>query len=144
MKLAEIAKYPFISREETSGTRKEIERLLESNKISCRSVEGGVGFGKHRIRHNRRLRRQRHKHHQLNCRSKSPSCRASANRQNSRSRQKPKKTLHSTTQNPTPQNFRSILGLLQRIQIQKPNQHMHNRINLKACFTNFLVGGNGH
>ena len=34
VKLAEIVKYPFISREETSGTRKEIEHLLENNKFS--------------------------------------------------------------------------------------------------------------
>jgi DNA-binding transcriptional LysR family regulator len=32
-KLAEILKYPFINREETSGTRMEIERLFENNKI---------------------------------------------------------------------------------------------------------------
>ena len=30
----EILKYPYISREETSGTRKEIERLLESAEVS--------------------------------------------------------------------------------------------------------------
>ncbi len=34
VRLSEIAKYPFINREETSGTRKEIERLFENNKIS--------------------------------------------------------------------------------------------------------------
>jgi len=33
VKLAELAKYPFISREETSGTRKEIEHLLQSCKF---------------------------------------------------------------------------------------------------------------
>jgi LysR family transcriptional regulator, transcriptional activator of the cysJI operon len=33
IKLAEITKFPFVSREETSGTRKEIERLLENSKI---------------------------------------------------------------------------------------------------------------
>ncbi len=34
VKLTEILPYPFISREETSGTRLEIERLLEKNNIS--------------------------------------------------------------------------------------------------------------
>lgn len=33
IKLSEVLKYPFINREETSGTRKEIERLLNQNKI---------------------------------------------------------------------------------------------------------------
>lgn len=33
VKLSEILKYRFINREETSGTRKEIERLLENNEI---------------------------------------------------------------------------------------------------------------
>jgi len=34
VKLTEITNFPFVSREETSGTRKEIERLLENSKIS--------------------------------------------------------------------------------------------------------------
>lgn len=33
IKLSEVLKYPFINREETSGTRKEIERLFNQNKI---------------------------------------------------------------------------------------------------------------
>ena len=33
VKLNEIIKFPFISREETSGTRKEIERFFENNKL---------------------------------------------------------------------------------------------------------------
>ena len=94
VKLAEIAKYPFISREETSGTRKEIERLLETNKFTDGAIEGGVGTGQHRIRHNRGFRGQRHKHHQLNCRRKSPSCRLSTNRQNL---EKPPKTQENST-----------------------------------------------
>ena len=34
VKLTEIIEYPFINREETSGTRKEIENLLANNKIA--------------------------------------------------------------------------------------------------------------
>jgi DNA-binding transcriptional LysR family regulator len=34
VQLTEVAKHPFVNREETSGTRKEIERLLENNKLS--------------------------------------------------------------------------------------------------------------
>lgn len=34
VKPSEILKYPYINREETSGTRKEIERLLESAEVS--------------------------------------------------------------------------------------------------------------
>jgi DNA-binding transcriptional LysR family regulator len=34
VKLSDVARYPFISREETSGTRKEIEKLLSSNKLT--------------------------------------------------------------------------------------------------------------
>jgi LysR family transcriptional regulator, transcriptional activator of the cysJI operon len=43
--LSEIAKYHFISREETSGTRKEIERLLENNKISLDQLKVGLELG---------------------------------------------------------------------------------------------------
>jgi DNA-binding transcriptional LysR family regulator len=34
-----VVKYPFISREETSGTRKEIERLLVNNKFSSANLK---------------------------------------------------------------------------------------------------------
>ena len=39
VKLSELTKYPFISREETSGTRKEIEKLLESNGITLSNLK---------------------------------------------------------------------------------------------------------
>jgi LysR family transcriptional regulator, transcriptional activator of the cysJI operon len=39
VKLADLVKYPFISREETSGTRKEIEKLLETNAISALNLK---------------------------------------------------------------------------------------------------------
>lgn len=38
-KLTEAVKYPFINREETSGTRREIERLLENNRIAFASLK---------------------------------------------------------------------------------------------------------
>ena len=45
VKLAELAKYPFISREETSGTRKEIERLLENNRFPVEKLKAGLELG---------------------------------------------------------------------------------------------------
>jgi LysR family transcriptional regulator, transcriptional activator of the cysJI operon len=39
VELSEAAKYPFISREETSGTRKEIEKLLKNNGILPESLK---------------------------------------------------------------------------------------------------------
>ncbi len=45
VKLTEIVKYPFINREETSGTRKEIERLLISNKISTAQLKVALELG---------------------------------------------------------------------------------------------------
>ena len=45
VKLTEIVKYPFINREETSGTRKEIERLLENNKISLAQLKIALELG---------------------------------------------------------------------------------------------------
>ena len=38
VELKAIAKFPFINREETSGTRKEIERLLENNELSLEKL----------------------------------------------------------------------------------------------------------
>ena len=43
--LIEILKYPFIDREETSGTRKEIERLLKNNKLSLEQLKGTLALG---------------------------------------------------------------------------------------------------
>ena len=43
--LNEIIKYPFIDREETSGTRKEIERLLESNKFFLEQLKVTMALG---------------------------------------------------------------------------------------------------
>jgi DNA-binding transcriptional LysR family regulator len=45
VKLTEIVKYPFINREETSGTRKEIERLLINNKISTAQLKVALELG---------------------------------------------------------------------------------------------------
>jgi LysR family transcriptional regulator, transcriptional activator of the cysJI operon len=45
VKLAEVGKYPFVSREETSGTRKEIERLFESNKNSIGTLNVALELG---------------------------------------------------------------------------------------------------
>jgi LysR family transcriptional regulator, transcriptional activator of the cysJI operon len=45
VKLSDVIKYPFISREETSGTRLEIERLLEANKISPTKLKGAFELG---------------------------------------------------------------------------------------------------
>ncbi|MGD6852279.1 MAG: selenium metabolism-associated LysR family transcriptional regulator [Candidatus Bathyarchaeia archaeon] len=39
VKLSEALKYPFISREETSGTRLEIEKLLANNKIALSTLK---------------------------------------------------------------------------------------------------------
>ena len=43
--LNEIIKYPFIDREETSGTRKEIERLLENNKLNLGKLKVVLELG---------------------------------------------------------------------------------------------------
>ncbi len=43
--LNEVIKYPFIDREETSGTRKEIERLLENNKLSLEQLKVSLALG---------------------------------------------------------------------------------------------------
>jgi len=45
VKLIELAEYPFISREDTSGTRKEIERLLEKNKFPVEQLKVGLELG---------------------------------------------------------------------------------------------------
>jgi LysR family transcriptional regulator, transcriptional activator of the cysJI operon len=45
IKLAEIAKFPFVSREKTSGTQIEIERLLENSKISMDQFKVGLELG---------------------------------------------------------------------------------------------------
>ncbi|HUK84398.1 MAG TPA: selenium metabolism-associated LysR family transcriptional regulator [Candidatus Acidoferrum sp.] len=45
VKLNEITKHPFINREETSGTRKEIERLLENNKLSLELLNVTLELG---------------------------------------------------------------------------------------------------
>ncbi len=45
VKLAELAKYPFISREETSGTRKEIERLLAEHRVPVDRLKVGLELG---------------------------------------------------------------------------------------------------
>jgi LysR family transcriptional regulator, transcriptional activator of the cysJI operon len=39
VKLAQILSYPYINREETSGTRKEIERMLEDSRISASKLK---------------------------------------------------------------------------------------------------------
>jgi LysR family transcriptional regulator, transcriptional activator of the cysJI operon len=45
VKLAEITIYPFINREETSGTRKEIERLLDNSKIPVEQLKIALELG---------------------------------------------------------------------------------------------------
>jgi len=45
VKLNEITKYPFINREETSGTRKEIERFFENNKFPLEQLKIGLELG---------------------------------------------------------------------------------------------------
>jgi LysR family transcriptional regulator, transcriptional activator of the cysJI operon len=45
IKLAEITKFPFVSREETSGTRKEIEQLLENSKIPMDQLKIALELG---------------------------------------------------------------------------------------------------
>ena len=43
--IKEIIKFPFIDREETSGTRKEIERLLEHNELSLERLNIALELG---------------------------------------------------------------------------------------------------
>ncbi len=45
VKLIEIISFPFISREETSGTRKEIERFFENNKFPLEKLGIGLELG---------------------------------------------------------------------------------------------------
>lgn len=45
IKLMDILQYPFIIREETSGTRKEIEQLLEANNIPVSELEVALELG---------------------------------------------------------------------------------------------------
>jgi DNA-binding transcriptional LysR family regulator len=45
VKLSDATKYPFISREETSGTRREIERLLENNGIAFSNLKAAFELG---------------------------------------------------------------------------------------------------
>ena len=45
VKLNEIIKYPFINREETSGTRKEIERIFENNKFPLEQLKVALELG---------------------------------------------------------------------------------------------------
>ena len=45
VKLDEIFKHPFINREDTSGTRKEIERLLENNKLHLENLKVALELG---------------------------------------------------------------------------------------------------
>ncbi len=45
VKLKELLNYPFIIREETSGTRKEVERLFEANNILAAQLEVALELG---------------------------------------------------------------------------------------------------
>ena len=45
VKLDEVLKYPFVNREDTSGTRKEIERLFEQNNISPEKLNVALELG---------------------------------------------------------------------------------------------------
>lgn len=45
VELSEIVKHPFVNREETSGTRKEIERLLQNNKLSLEQLRIALELG---------------------------------------------------------------------------------------------------
>ncbi|MGD6808781.1 MAG: LysR substrate-binding domain-containing protein [Candidatus Bathyarchaeia archaeon] len=45
VKLLDVLQYPFIGREETSGTRKEIEHLLEVNKMPVSKLEVALELG---------------------------------------------------------------------------------------------------
>ena len=45
VKLKEILAYPFVNREETSGTRKEIEGLLEKNNITPQQLKVALELG---------------------------------------------------------------------------------------------------
>ena len=45
VKLSEILKYPFVNREDTSGTRLEIERLLEKNGILPQMLQAALELG---------------------------------------------------------------------------------------------------
>jgi len=45
IKLAEITKFPFVKREETSGTQKEIEHLLENSKIPLGRLKVALELG---------------------------------------------------------------------------------------------------
>ena len=45
VKLGEIVAFPFIIREETSGTRLEIEKLFENNKIALSSLKPALELG---------------------------------------------------------------------------------------------------
>jgi len=45
VKLSEAIKYPFINRADTSGTRLEIERLLENNKIALSNLKVAFELG---------------------------------------------------------------------------------------------------
>jgi DNA-binding transcriptional LysR family regulator len=45
VELKEILAYPFVNREETSGTRKEIEGLLEENNIPPHKLQVGLELG---------------------------------------------------------------------------------------------------
>jgi DNA-binding transcriptional LysR family regulator len=45
VKFSEILKHPFINREETSGTRKEIEHLLEKNNFDASQLHVGLELG---------------------------------------------------------------------------------------------------
>ncbi|MGD0645368.1 MAG: selenium metabolism-associated LysR family transcriptional regulator [Candidatus Bathyarchaeia archaeon] len=45
VKIGEIGKYPFINREETSGTRKEMEKMFENNGISISQLRLGLELG---------------------------------------------------------------------------------------------------
>ena len=45
VKLREIIAYPFVNREETSGTRKEIEGLLEKSSIDLQQLRVALELG---------------------------------------------------------------------------------------------------
>jgi len=45
VKLSDVTKYPFIGREETSGTRREIEKLLAANNLSLENLKAAFDLG---------------------------------------------------------------------------------------------------
>ena len=135
-KLKEILAYPFINREETSGTRKEIEGLFEKNNIHPQQLQVALELGS-----TESVITAVSEGRGISIISSIAAKKAQAaglikivkieEAKNSQ------KTLHGKTKKTASEDFRGFLGILQRLQIQKRSYLMLHWLGVICIFVKF-------